>query len=480
MRHHTIPQHKTQNIRTWEDDPGTPPSARAPIQRPTPDLDRQPLPVGVAGPRPRQSGDFPGTPEFRYWAAADALSRSTGFWGPLMPDGLTWHPTVGRALTAELDVGDDLNAFYDRQGLSFFHHTVAGVTVHSGESSEIVCHEVGHAVLDTLCPQLWSAASAEAAALHESFGDISAILSALSVESLVDGALVETQGDPGKSSRLSRLAEELGWAIRQQAPGAVDPDCLRNAANDFFYKDPVGLPPNAPAGQLSSEPHSFSRVFTGAFLEALAGVYRQQQNRDTTGLAQAGEVMGRLLVAGLTATPVVPGIFAQTAAHMITADQALYGGEHSPALRAAFVRHGIMAPSTAASVTEAAPRFAAAVSDAASGSGPAREETLSDVTVPAEHYGLTEEFAVHAPTQPPRFAVSGADPATGSLRPAEPARAAVSFVEDLFRQGRVAVPDDYLTQNATLIDGARPRTHEITRDLRSGQLTLDRVLLTVV
>ena len=32
------------------------------------------------------------------------------------------------------------------------------------------------------------------------------------------------------------------------------------------------IPTTAPAASLSSEPHSFSRVFTGAFFEGLAGM----------------------------------------------------------------------------------------------------------------------------------------------------------------------------------------------------------------
>src|SRR5262249_30524837 len=79
----------------------------------------------------------------------------------------------------DLDFGVDLNAFYDREGLKFFHGSGAGRTVFSGESPDIVCHELGHALLDSFKPQLFDAASIEVAAFHESFGDMSAILSAL-------------------------------------------------------------------------------------------------------------------------------------------------------------------------------------------------------------------------------------------------------------------------------------------------------------
>src|SRR5262249_61389954 len=116
----------------------------------------------------------------------------------------------------------------------------------------------------------------EAAAFHESFGDMSALLSSLQVPSFAQAVFNETQGTLTRSSRLSRLAEQLGAAIRIQHPDAVSPDCLRNAANSFFYRDPQTLPPRAPASQLSSEPHSFSRVFSAGFLDALMGMFKLQ------------------------------------------------------------------------------------------------------------------------------------------------------------------------------------------------------------
>jgi hypothetical protein len=460
---------KTENILAWEDDPGTPPSTLTPIVQPSPTFGVPPLKVGIAGPRPTQSGDQPGTPEFRYWNAAAALSRTSALWAPLMPEGASWHSTVGGVLTAVLDAGDDLNAFYDREHVTFFHHTVAGIKVYSGESPDVVCHETGHAVLDSLRPQLWDVASAEAAALHESFGDMSALLSALQLESIRVAVLVETGNDPARSSRVSRLAEQLGWAIRQIDPTAVDRDCLRNAANRFYYRDPVTLPSRAPATELSSEPHSFSRVFTGAFLKALAGIYQQQQNRDSSGLAEAAGIAARLLANAVVTAPVVPAYYAQVAAHMLAADQQLFSGEHGPALRSAFISTGILSTSAAAVVTsEAVAPHAAAMTDVTVGA----EELLAASTIPGERYGVSEAFSVRAPAQTPRFAVLGAALDVGSVQSTDAEHVANSFVEDLFRQGRVHVPHEHRTDMAIVADGARTKTHEITR--LGGGLTLVR------
>src|SRR5262249_14059812 len=49
-----------------------------------------------------------------------------------------------------------LNAFYDGQGLRFFAFTNAkGVTTYSGKSTDTVSHETGHALLDTVRPELF-------------------------------------------------------------------------------------------------------------------------------------------------------------------------------------------------------------------------------------------------------------------------------------------------------------------------------------
>src|SRR5258708_1285214 len=190
-------------INAWEDDPGAgaQPSGGQVIQRPVPVLRDQPFPIRIAHPAsaPDAKPHPPGTAEFRYWTAAEALRRGADFWGALLP-GISWE--VGSILPVDLDFGTDLNPFYDRDGLKFCHGKAAGRTVFSGESPDVVCHELGHAILDSLKPQLFDAASIEVAAFHESFGDMSALLSALQLPSLREGVLAETGGVPSPRSRL--------------------------------------------------------------------------------------------------------------------------------------------------------------------------------------------------------------------------------------------------------------------------------------
>ena len=249
-------------VSVWEQDPGSGilPTGGPRIRRPAPRLNHAPLAMVIENPATAPAARIyaPGTAAFRYWAAAEAARRGADYWGALLP-GVSWQ--VGERLPIDLDRGSRLNAFYDRVGLRFFHAFVGDRIVYSGESPDVVCHELGHAVLDAIKPQLWDVASMEAAAFHESFGDMSAILSALQLDDLRQMVLGETGGMLYRASNLSRLAEQLGWAIRQSNPSGVEPDCLRNAVNSFFYADPDTLPTLAPATMLSSEPHSFSRLY---------------------------------------------------------------------------------------------------------------------------------------------------------------------------------------------------------------------------
>ena len=151
------------------------------------------------------------------------------------------------------------------------------------------------------------------------------MLSKLQLPSLRDFVLQQTRGRLSSNSRLSQLARQLGWAIRVQFdPTAVDRDCLRNASNNFFYRNPAGLPPTAPATQLSSEPHSFSRVFSGAFLDVLAAMFKigpaGSVATDSEKLQDVSVDAGKLLIEGVRVASVTPGFYSQVAAGMIQAD----------------------------------------------------------------------------------------------------------------------------------------------------------------
>jgi hypothetical protein len=459
------PTHSTAQVNAWEEDPGS----AVETSRPAPDLSRQPLAYAFPHPQPAPDRYQPGTAEFRYWTAAEALRRGADFWAPLLPV-KSWEP--GKTLPVKLDEGEDLNAFYDRQALNFFHGPGAdGTLVFSGESPDVACHEMGHAILDAVKPELWDAASQEAAAFHEGFGDISAILSALQLQSLRTAILDETGGHLYRSSRLSRLAEQLGAAIRAQAPDAVEPDCLRNAVNSFTYSDPAEIPSSAPASQLSSEPHSFSRVMSGAIFECLAGMLTASaadaKKPTEQELARVSTEVGKILIDAVVAAHVAPNFFAQVAAQMVQVSEAV-NADYPAVLRAVFVHRSILSLESVTSIAAAPPmRFAAAATPAAAAPAAAAPAQLA---LPGTRYGLTQPLLVQAPAQPRHFAITSGAPSGSSLQPPNALEAATAFVDDLFRNGRV--DDQGLpATNARLVHTRRRlRTHRLKAEAAGVRL----------
>jgi hypothetical protein len=422
-------------VNAWEDDPASVPDPK-PIQRPDPVLSTRPFAFVMQATDPIPPPDLynAGTPNFRIWAASEAARRGADFWTGIFRQtglgGRAWQP--GPTLPIILDEGVDLNAFYDRQALNFFHGSGGDGTVFSGESPDVVCHELGHAVLDAARPELFDAHFPETAAFHESFGDMSAILSALQLPSIREGLLAATNNHIDRASRVSRLAEQLGAAIRLQAPDAVDPDCLRNAANSFVYQDPQNLPSDSPASTISAEPHNFSRIFTGAFLNALSGMLIVRNATPTADdLLRVSDDIAVILIRGVLAAPVVPDYYSQVALQIVNASQGVDNGAYTPILRGAFVKREIL---TVDAATAAVPHRHSAMGMVAGTTSPS---SLSAMAHAGERFGLRGKRVIIDVQHSYRPFAAAPAVRTGTATPPLHDEAATAFVEDLFRAGRV-------------------------------------------
>jgi hypothetical protein len=287
---------------------------------------------------------------------------------------------------------------------------------------------------------------------------MSALLTALQLPAVRTAVLTETSGHLFRTSRLSRLAEQLGWGIRQIRPDAAERDCLRNAVNSFFYKDPSTLPPSGPASELSSEPHSFSRVFTAAFLNVMAGMHTAQKDRGPAGLLQASLDAAALLIDAVKASPIVPTYYSQIAAHMVEADAKRFAGRYAKVLKSGFVKHGILSLASANAVVET-PTGGPAVRSKGIVVG---DGTASEPLMPlgGQRYGLTEDLLVPALIETKRFSVVGSALDEGGAKSPSHDEAARSFVEDLFRRDKVEVGDDDGRTRAGHMSHAVRRTAE--------------------
>ena len=444
------------------------------INRPVPVLAKPPLQFKFKGPSVKAAIYPAGTPQFRYWTAAEALRRGGDFWAPIL--GVKrWQP--GAVLPVSLDKGVDLNAYYDRSELAFFHQAVAGKTIYSGESPDVVCHEMGHACLDAHRPELWDAPFIEAGAFHESFGDMSAILSALQLPSVRTAALSGVKGY--KASNLSRCAEQLGWAIRQVDAGAVDADCLRNAYNAFIYVDPSTLPDTAPAAELCAEVHSFSRIFTGAFYEVLSGMLKIRSNAPKeSDLAAVAMISRGCWSTPRRRAPVQPDYFAQVAAHIIDADSARFSGKYRAALIATFVKRRLVPKAAVQALAAHKGKVPAmgAMSMTGASARPAKPQ-IHKVVLDAKEFGLQgQALLVPAPIEQKTSLSAATGLAHQRVGADSVQQATHRFVKMLFAHGRVDVESGAKKLGIT---GSTPRdklkkTHVLTKT-KDG-LTLTRRL----
>lgn len=446
-RRRAAPEAPGRQILAWEDDPL---SGARPVMRPPPPRPPEPLGLAIVAKAPPLAVHEEGTAAFRYWTGIEALTRGIALWSPHL-GGRGWAAT--KRLRIHLDRGRDLNAYYDRASLSFFHDEAGGRTIYSGESPDVVTHELGHAILDALMPQLWDVMSSEAAAFHESFGDLSALLSALELPAVRTAVLDETAGRLFRTSRISRLAESLGWAIRQSRPDLVPTDCLRNAVNAFSYQPPRTLPPSGPESVLTSEPHSFSRVFTAGAFEALALMVAAAARRPgEKALHAAAREFTALLVHAVLGARIVPGYFAELASAMLEADRERSGGRNGEALRTAFVRRGIL-PLGAAAAPRRPGRRAKATAEEL-------DAPLPVLSLDGAAFGLgRRRLQVRTPLAPEAAGARGAAGTGADSQETGPREAAEAFLAYLLRRGRL----DLRGLPSAARAAAHPRTRKTHR-----------------
>lgn len=243
----------------------------------------------------------------------------------------------GTQLRINADAGEDLNAYYTRQGksLNFFHSTdpVTNKTVMSGASGEVVAHETGHAMLDGLRPGYLSSWSPDPGGFHESFGDVIALLTCLQDDRCLDKVVQQTGGDLSVPNIASNLGEELGSAINHTVgKNVTGGDYTRTAINKFVWQDPSTLPDKGGPDQLGREVHSFSRLWTGAFYDVLKGIVDSNRaaGMEPKEAIKAASTEGLKLYAGLMKTaPRGDFTYRDMARALVQADRQSNGGARS-------------------------------------------------------------------------------------------------------------------------------------------------------
>jgi len=258
-------------ILAWEDDPG---SAAAPLPTALP-IDLQSHPVMKASVIWEGSGSTPvpkeyarDTQEFRYWNGVKTLERGIGFWRQVVEGvpGARQGWEFGSDLRVKVDGREGgIESYYSSAQITCYHLTSGGRTIYTGESSDVLLHELGHAVFVV---QMGQPQGVEPGALCEALADLSSFFCALQV----DGLLQQVVGGGGRlavDSRLTRWAEESGIALYASDKDSYESDCVRRLITKLCYQDTGKLPASSPIAQLSQEPHNLGRLFSTAIIDAM-------------------------------------------------------------------------------------------------------------------------------------------------------------------------------------------------------------------
>jgi len=272
---------------------------------------------GLAPVTPNTMNDFietPGTPAFdavhTFAVVRETLTmyqRATG--GTTIP--WQWN-SAGNTVPLSVfpQAGVTMNAFYSRndKALKFFFFTKPGdppgsPQIFTCRSFDIVSHETGHAILDALKPGWLGMSNApQTGALHEAFGDLTAIFLTLSQMDQVEAIIAQTKANLHDKSFLSDLAEEFGLALGR-------PNGLRNADNDLKLS------------QVTNEVHDLSQVFTGGIYDVLADIFAFERKPglkdDAPILYEAGQYLCGLLLRAIKVAPSSNATFADVVNQML-------------------------------------------------------------------------------------------------------------------------------------------------------------------
>jgi len=251
--------------------------------------------------------------------------------------------------------GVDLNAYYDRRSLRFFYYSLGGKNTYFADSVDIVTHELGHAVLDSMRPDFWNVQSLEIWSFHEGFSDIVAMFNLLNYDAVLARVLKDTNINLRTSNVASRLAEEVGALIRAVTN---DPTYLSNALRDpavetFRYIDPSSLPTDAPNNQLAAESHSFGRVFSAAWYNALTRTFElllSKGKNPTVALQSSRDICFSVLVRAIPVSPRVNKYYNAVAKCMVAVARDI-GPEYSKIFSDVFAEWGIISPTAVRSLS---------------------------------------------------------------------------------------------------------------------------------
>jgi hypothetical protein len=281
--------------------------------------------------------------DFVPWQARQAAILAIEAWEAVLGTPLkSWAQESANPVSLALlpDVGLQMNAFYDRESLSFFHQPVGRRTTYSGASTDCVAHETGHAILDALRPDLWSINMLEVAGFHEAFGDVTAIVTALADRKARE-ALLKISPKLDKANFVEAVVEDLADTVRRVAGPKHPAAKPRHALNTFRWQLPQTMPADGGPDVMIAEVHSIARIISGCFYDILRGIFTASGAPTQARLWNATKTTALLFHEAARTALAVPRFFQAIGRAMVLADGTANNGKYGKIIGQAFFNHGL-------------------------------------------------------------------------------------------------------------------------------------------
>ncbi len=186
--------------------------------------------------------------------------------------------------------GNRQNAYYSRSDRAlvffYFENPKTDECIYTSRSFDVISHEAGHAILDSLKPRYSETDRPQTAALHESFGDLTSIFGLIDTLKICEVIIAECGGNLHEKSFISAFADEWGDSMGTHG--------IRNADNDKAIDD------------VTEEVHNLSMVFTGAIYDIIADGYEIIKREDiepAEALHESGKHFCAVLIAAFVQGP---------------------------------------------------------------------------------------------------------------------------------------------------------------------------------
>lgn len=166
----------------------------------------------------------------------------------------------------------------------------------------MVAHETGHAILDALRPDLWDVNFLEVGAFHEAFGDITAIVTALS-DRVTRLELLDRSPDLCTPNFVESTAEEVADSVRRVISKDNPTSKPRRALNTLRWQLPQTLPSTGGPDVLIAEVHSLAPIITGCFYDVLRAIFNSWDNRTQARLWIATKITAALFYEAARTAP---------------------------------------------------------------------------------------------------------------------------------------------------------------------------------